>query len=196
MSQRVKIGFGVFVVASAAGFAAWFFWPQPFVPQEFSEARIRGAVLAQAIVGSAGESLDALARIRLHDEQKEVAGALIVISQEIIRNRDAQEKAIKLSSELERMARLITNIHPERARLMAAEAVSAEVALVSRLVSYNDNLLELFSILREKFEYPGRDTNGRVDQLIDTVNEEARAINMFNQRFNWSLAEFDKMFVN
>ena len=73
--------------------------------------------------------------------------------------------------------------------------MSSEVALVSRLLSYTNNLIELFGVLRLKFEKPGTQFDGAVAGLIDKINEEARAINSFNQRFNWSLAEFDKIFL-
>ena len=186
------------IIAGGAFFlvVAWSVWPAPFVPPEFAEARIRGARIAHEIAEAAGKSLDNLATIRVYDEKGETAEALILISQEIIQNREAQVKAIALSSELEKMARLLSDIKPSGAKSIATEAVSAEVALVSRLISYNDNLRELFSILREKFEKPGRSFDGTVQTLIERINEDARAINSFNERFNWSLAEFDKIFLN
>lgn len=191
-----KAGMGVFIAGVAAGVAVWLMRPSYYTPPEFSEARIRGATLAQKIAEAAQQSLDALAAIRVYDEKKVPEQALILISQEVIRNKGTQQEAIQLSSELEKMARLVSDIKPARARLMATEAVSSEVALVSRLLSYTNNLIELFGVLRLKFEKPNAFVDGAVAGLIDKINEEARAINSFNQRFNSSLAEFDKIFLN
>ena len=196
MSRGVKIviasGAAILLVVIGGVLVA----PQQRVPREFSESRIRGAALASDIANAASESIGALLRIREHDERKEIKQALLVISDELVRNKESQGYAIRLASELERMARLITWIRPERARVMATEAVSAEVALVSRLVSYNQHLRELFDLLQRKISEPQVSDNGKVAELIAAINEEARAINAFNDRFNRSLAEFDKLFVN
>ena len=196
MPKSVKAVVGAGIAVVVAGVVIFLNISRHFVPPEFSEARIKGAELAKNISASAGASLEALALIRAHDERREGAQALIVISQEVVRNREIQQEAIRLASELERMARLIPDVQPVNARLMAAEAVSAEVALVSRLVSYNNNLFELFGVLKKKFEHPGTSLDGRVQVLVDKINEEAHAINSFNERFNWSLAEFDKVFAD
>ena len=183
----VIIGVGGYSVLRLVGDAG-------FVPVEFSEARIKGAELAKNIVELANGSLGSLEEIAAYDEAGKKSEALILISKEVLKNRDTQAEAIKLSSQLERMARSIEEIKPARARVLAAEAVSAEVALVSRLISYNDFLLQLFEALRQKFQNPTVYANGRVDELVRKINEEAQAINTFNQRFGESLAEFDELF--
>ncbi len=183
----VLIGVGIY---SVIGLMA----PKTNLPPEFSEARIKGAELAQRIVELSNESLGNLETIAAYDRAGKKSEALILISQEVVKNQEAQQEAIKLSSQLERMARTINDIKPTEARVLATEAVSSEVALVSRLLSYNDYLLRLFEALREKFENPSTYTNGKVEQLIVKINEEAQAINTFNQRFTSSLAEFDKLF--
>ncbi|MEK7554491.1 MAG: hypothetical protein AAB518_00685 [Patescibacteria group bacterium] len=194
MKRRLKI----LLTGSAIGLgtfaAAYILIPQSFVPQEFSAARIESAKLAERIVANAEASLANLQAIAEHDRRGRKAEALTLVAQEFTRTKETQDAAVKLSSRLEAMARGIDAIKPEAARLLATEAVSAEVALVSRLISYNSLLQELFGVLREKFERPGFYTNGRVEELVAKVNEEARAINDFNRRSTESLAEFDKLF--
>ena len=92
------------------------------------------------------------------------------------------------------MARALSSIKPERSRILATEAVSAEVALVSRLLSYNDYLLQLFETLRAKFSNPGLSSNGKVNDLIARINDETRAINELNGRSTNALASFDEVF--
>ena len=196
MKARLRI----LVVSVFAGFGIYLIFANLIVtkkvlPEEFSEARVKGATLAKSIVDLSSESLKNLTEIARYDEEGDRSEALILISKEVIKNRETREQAIKLSSQLEKMARSLTNIKPTKARVLATEAVSSEVALVSRLISYNDYLLQLFETLRDKFQNTSRNPNGRVQQLINKINEEASAINQFNRRFNQSLAEFDQVFV-
>ena len=183
----VLIGVGTYSVIQ-------FMFSRAHVPSEFSEARIKGAELAKKIVDLSNESLGSLETIAAYDRTGKKSEALILISKEVLKNRDAQGEAIQLSSQLERMARTINDINPTKARVIATEAVSSEVALVSRLLSYDDYLLRLFEALRDKFQNPSFYTNGKVQELVGKINEEAQAINTFNYRFSESLAEFDKLF--
>ena len=113
----------------------------------------------------------------------------------MIENRSNQEEAIKLATQLEKMARILPSIKPASARQHATAAVSSEVALVSRLVSYNDYLKQLFEVLRAKFNnrYSYYEADGQVELLIVKINEEAQAINGLNNRFSAALAELDKI---
>lgn len=194
MKRRLKIILTGSAIGLGAYVGAYLLIPQHFVPAEFSNSRIEGAKLAERIVTNSGVSLANLQAIAEHDRRGRRTEALTLIAQEFARTKDTQDAAIKLSARLESMARSIDSIRPEEARSIATEAVSSEVALVSRLLSYNDAMKELFEVLREKFENPGLSTNGRVDELVGKVNEEARAINELNMRFTNSLAEFDKLF--
>ncbi len=165
------------------------------VPPEFSEARINGARLAEEIVATSAYSSQNLEKISRYDAQGDFSEALILISQEVVKNRDVREKAIQLSSELEHMAVLIPDIKPAAAREIATEALTSEIALVSHLISYNDLFSRLFELLRDKFE--GRrsgNPDGEVTSFIIKINEEARAINDFNSKSSTALAEFDKIF--
>jgi len=182
------IGLGTYVVASLA------VTPQNFVPAEFSEARIRGAAYAEQIVAHAETSVKNLEVIAYFDREGNAPAALDLITKELGKINEVHAAAIGLSGELEKMARYLSDIKPARARLHATEAVSAEVALVSHLLLYNDHLKELFGALHVKFQNQGAYSNGKVNDLIEKVNEETRAINELNRRFNASLAEFDRIF--
>jgi len=194
MKRRLKILLTGSAIGLGTYVAAYLILPQHFVPAEFSSARIEGAKLAERIVTNSGASLANLQAIAEHDRRGRRTEALVLISQEFTRTKDTQDAAVKLSARLEAMARSIDSIRPQEARSVATEAVTSEVALVSRLLSYNELLKELFEVLRQKFENPTLDTNGRVEELVGKVNEEARAINESNTHFTESLAEFDKLY--
>ena len=186
LSSVITSSLGIYIIVSAI-------FPNKHVPNEFSEARIKSSELAKTIVVLADNSLENLDQIARLDQKKSFAEALNLVSEEITRNREAHQEAIKLASQLERMARSITSIKPSEAQVFATEAVSSEVALVSRLISYNDYLLQLFDVLGNKFQSGSNQANGKVGELITKINEEARAINSFDKKVSESLAEFDKL---
>ena len=166
-------------------------FPADHVPAEFSEGRVRGAALAENIVVLSRKTLGRLDAIAEYDRNNRTAEALLLISQEVLESGTMREEAARLASQLERMARVLPEIKPERARQLATEAVSSEVALVSRLVTHNALLTELFDILKMKLSDRSANVDGRVNELINNINSEAQAINQFNKRFIEALEEFD-----
>lgn len=170
-------------------------FPGKSIPVEFAEARLKGAAVAQTIVVFSGSALKSLETIAQYDKRGDTSEALILISRELIKNRDTHDAAIKLSVQLEKMARNISDIRPASARHLATEALSSEVALVSRLLTYNDYLNQLFEVLRAKFSNPYYRANGKVAELIDKINEEAKAINELDKKSNDAILEFDKIFI-
>jgi DNA repair exonuclease SbcCD ATPase subunit len=182
--------------ASALIFSVYYVaFPRKFLPGEFSDARIKGANVAQRIVELSRDTLSLLGKVSKYDEQRNTVEALIAISSAITTTRDSQTEAVRLSSQLAAMAENLPRIQPARARELATEAVTAEVALVSRLIYYNTYLNALFEALRVKFERPGVDyLDGQVSDLINKINDEAQAINELNKKFAAKMAEFDQIF--
>ena len=105
------------------------------------------------------------------------------------RNRQAREKAIELSIQLETMANNLSQISPASASQTALRAISSETTLISRLITYNDYLNQLLEVLREKFL--GNGNGDKVAELVEKINEEAKAINELNEKFNESMEMFD-----
>jgi hypothetical protein len=183
-------------VVLAISVVAFIFFPRHgFVPVEFSEARIYGAETAQKIVALSDKSITALEEIAALDSAGEIPEALIRISKELSEISIIRDEAVALASQLERMAKLIPEIRPKKAREAATEAISAEVALVSRLISYNDALVKLFTVLEDKFQNK-TSSDSKVEELLNKMNEEARAINEFNRIFNNAIDSFDKFYEN
>lgn len=168
-------------------------FPAEYVPSDFTDARVRGAAIAENVMALSRKTLGRLDVIAQHDRNRRTAEALLLISQELLESAKMREEAARLASQLERMARTLPEIKPEAARQLATEAVSAEVALVSRLVTHNALLAELFDILKMKLTDRASNVDGRVNELINQINSEAGAINQFNKRFGEALAEFDRI---
>jgi len=161
------------------------------VPSDFLKARQQASLIAQEIVSLSNETTNNLNNISNLDKERKYKEALSIISQEIEHNRLAREKAVALSIQLETMTKNISGITPPDAGQKALEAVSSEVALISRLVNYNDYLVQLLEILQSKFSGQGGDSGGKVQELIQKINDEARAINDLNRKFNEAMDGFD-----
>ena len=87
------------------------------------------------------------------------------------------------------MAKNLAKISPASAGQIALEAISSETALISRLITYNDYLTKLLEVLRNKFLE--KQNGDQVPELISKINDEARAINDLNQKFNEVMKKFD-----
>lgn len=162
------------------------------IPSDFLKARQEASLISRDIVAFSGESASKLNEIAELDRQNKHTEALAAISQEIERNKKAREKAIELSTRLETMVKNVNGISPDSMSQKALEALSSETTLINRLIIYNDYLLKLLEVLREKFL--GRSGGDQVPELIAKVNEEARTINDLDRKFNEIMAEFDGEF--
>ena len=170
-------------------------FPATFLPGEFSEARLKGSRVAERIVELSRTNLSLLSEVARYDRESNYPEALISISNAIIQNRENQAEAIRLSEQLTAMAEQAPRIRPNRAREIATEAVAAEVALVSRLIYYNNYLSQLFETLKVKFEKPWVTyLDGQVNDLINKINDEAHAINEHNKKFVALMLELDSIF--
>ncbi len=159
------------------------------IPPDFLRARQEASLIAQDIVNLSGETANKLDEVSQLDQQRKYTEALILISQELERNRDAREKAVGLSQRLEAMAKNLAQIKPASASQTALQAVSSETALISRLINYNDYLNQILEVLRAKFLDKG--DGDQIPELVNKANDEARAINDLNQKFNDVMKEFD-----
>ncbi len=170
-------------------------FPAKFLPGEFTEARIKGSEVAQKIVQLSRENLALLDKVATYDQQNNHSEALIAISNALIKNRENQTEAIRLAQQLTVMAEQAPRIRPAYASEVATEAVASEVTLVSRLITYNDYLNQLFETLKVKFDKPWVTyLDGQVNDLVNKTNDEAQAINELNKKFVSSMAELDVIF--
>lgn len=193
---RIKPAYLWLAAASAAVVLVlrYIVFPAKFLPHEFSDARARGAGIAQRIVELSRDTLSRLDTVAKYDQKRNYPEALIAVSNAIIANRENQLEAIRLSTQLTSMAENISRIRPNSAREIAAKAVAAEVALVTRLLYYNTYLSQLFEALKVKFANPKvAYLDGQVNDLVNKINDEVKEINKLNKEFNASMAELDRI---
>lgn len=193
--RRLRI-FIVFVLVILAAYllARIFFIERIIIPDNFLKARQEASLIAHNIVELSNQSTENLKRISALDREKNYTEALNLLVEEIERNRQARKRAIELSAQLERMARAVPEISPASASQSAIQAISSETALISRLIAYNDYLFQLSEILRSKFLGQTKNSSERITELINKINEEARAINELDGKFNEIMEEFDGKF--
>ena len=188
--RRIRLLIVFIIIIFIAYFVLRFLIVEPRnIPSDFLAARQEASLIAQNIVSISNESTDRLNEIAQFDKDRKYTEALILISQELERNSQAREKAIKLSAQLEIMAKNLAKISPASAGQIALEAISSETALISRLITYNDYLTKLLEVLREKFLE--KHNGDQVSELISKINDEAKAINDLNQKFNEVMKKFD-----
>ena len=188
--RRIRILIVFIIIIFIAYFILRFLSAEPRnIPSDFLIARQEASLIAQNIVSLSNESISRLNEISQFDKDRKYTEALLLISQELERNREAREKAIKLSAQLEIMARNLAKISPASAGQKALEAISSETALISRLITYNDYLAKLLEVLRGKFLE--KQNGDQVPELISKINNEAKAINDLNQKFNEVMEKFD-----
>jgi len=188
--KRIKMLI-LFIVIISAAFLAFQFWFADVknVPSDFLRARQEASLVASEIVAISGQSTNNLSQISQLDKEGKYTEALILVSQELERNKEARDKAIKLSVQLETMAKNLSAISPASAGRIALEAITSETSLISKLIDYNDHLTQLLEILQEKFL--GRNGGDKIPELIVKINDDVRIINELNKKFNDVMKNFD-----
>ncbi len=190
ISKRLKILIAFFLTILIASFViAFLMVDTQKVPEDFMKARQEASNIAQEIVSLSNQSTQKIDEISQLDQEGKYADALSIVSQELANNVSAKEKAMQLSNQLKVMTENINQISPSSDGQIALDAITSETSLIYSLITYNDYLTQLLGILREKFL--GKNKGDGIPDLINKINEESRAINDLNQKFNDLMDEFD-----
>lgn len=182
----IFLGGGGYWLSQFLGFAT-------SVPKEFSDARVRGALIAQNIVNLSNESALDLAEINRLDRAYSFTEALNLTSDVVLKSREIREQAVALSSQVEAMTRALSDIKNLDARQAALESIANHLALISRLINYSGNLAQLLDSLGTKFSGGNVPASKSVAVLVDQINAEVRAINSFNNQAVQAMGRFDKI---
>lgn len=170
-------------------------FPKTFVPQDFTDARGRGAIIAEEIVASSETSIANLENIRQADERGNYTDGLNLVSKEIQDNEAAFVKAYDLSTQLGVMTNNLNSVKPENAARIGLEAVLNESQIVQRLINYNADVRQLLDVLLSRFSNSGSVPNAKekVKELISSMNDEAKAINDLNNKYKDLMSQFDNL---
>ena len=166
---------------------------QSFVPPDFETARRESVQIAKVIVENNENSIKNLKEISLYDQRQLYEYALILVRQELDRARDSRSKSVDLAEKLNTMSGSTAGIQPRKARNLVLSAISDELALISRLIVYNDLLQSLLQSLDYKFSGDIRYDAGEVQILIRNMNLQAEEVNGLNNAFNEKMRRFDEV---
>ncbi|MBI2592857.1 MAG: hypothetical protein HYW37_01695 [Candidatus Colwellbacteria bacterium] len=165
----------------------------PVVPQEFLDARSRGAAIAEEIVALSKESGKNLELVSKEDEKGNYSKAYDLVLQELAANKKARGRALALSSELEIMAKKLPDIGKNQASAIGLQATVDASQIVQRLIDYNDHTYQLLRALNSRFSgEDSRKIGAIIKSTIKIMNEEAEAINNLNEKYKNLMAEFDR----
>ena len=185
--NKIIIAVGALLLFSYWGLD-YFYAEERIVPQAFKEARDRSISLTADIVALVSTSSNQLEEVAREDEQSNTERALALIADTLLLNRNAQERATLLARDLEVMAQNLNGISPVHAQRVATAAMSAQVLLVSHLITYNDYSNQLLETLRSKLFGEGV---GNVKELALKINNEIEAVNALNAQFTQVTLQFE-----
>jgi ATP-dependent 26S proteasome regulatory subunit len=173
-------------------YLAWSYFG-PYVPGDFTEARISASANAKTIVDTLKDSPQNLQKIQQLQEEWKDDQALMLLVTEFQKNQAARDASVQLSGELEKMAQSIPDIRPKKSAESALVAVTAETQLIYKLISFNDSMGQLIKLMQDKItnKIYGVD---KVNQVVDTINSEVDSINQLNNQFENYLKTFDGSF--
>jgi len=195
-SRRTK-AITAFLIVIVAGYAAAMFWEsrnQP-VPQDFTAARLRGAIIAEAIVTTSNDSTADLAEVNQFDQEGKYSDALAITNDLVAKSETLRNQAIQLSAQVGEMTKALSGIKSFDARQAALESISSRLALINQLINYSGDLSHLLDVLQVRFS-GGPQTKGEVQGIVNQINTDVNAINNFNAQAGQSMDKFDKIVQN
>lgn len=196
MFRKVLVFGGIAAVLIAAVITLIFVYnkkPEIVVPQSFLDARAKGAEIAIDINQFAESVIGDLDNIAKKDAEADYTAALDLTIAETAKARNAKEKSFELLQELQKMVVSLEGISDEESRQLAMQAASTEVALVGKLIEYNDDINRLLDNLRYKFvSYDPAKYNEQTEAITKEMNDKALQINEMSRKYQTFMREFDE----
>lgn len=184
-----KISIGVVAVLVAGFMIAKFKFSSADVPQAFDQARMQGASISDTIVRLSNEVSGDLAKVNELDHAGNPRDALSLTVEVQGKIKEIRAQANSLSEELKKMITAFDGIKSPEAKQAAMEAITNQMAIISRLISYSEYLDELSQVLSNHFREVGDKRD--VSAIIAQVNAEVTAVNNFNKQAVQAMERFE-----
>lgn len=162
-------------------------------PKEFLETRIQTIGAVNNLTQLMNNSLANFEKVNTFIGNKNFVEARDFIKFEFSQRAERQNAAVLLATHLEKMAQAATQIDSSGARSDAVEAITSGIAMVSRMVSYSNNLELLFNELQRQTA-GGAPNNGMLAKLSGDLNADAAAINELGENFNEAFNRLDRRY--
>lgn len=160
------------------------------VPQDFTDARMQGAIIAQNIVNLSNQSTATLGQINALDQKQDYSNALTLTTGLVTQSQDIRDQAVQLSTQIEGMTKALSSISDVNAQQAALESIANRLALINQLINYSGDLGKLLNVLQDRFTGKGG-TNAEVTALVNQINTDVNAINNFNAQAGQAMDRFD-----
>lgn len=165
-----------------------------FIPQEFTEARLRAGSTAENIVQLTSTTTENLRKISELDRQGNYAEGVALVNEELKRTGEIRGAASDLSEDLLDMARTLTDVSPASARESGFEAVSVGVQMVEHLIAYTEATNNLLLAIKARLESNGgTEQLSQIELLTGKVNTEVSEVNRLNESYRALMARFDQL---
>jgi hypothetical protein len=168
------------------------FKQQNQIPQSFIEARSEGAAIAANIVSLSNQSATTLQQVNKLDEQGNYTDALTMTTDLVNQSQQLRDQAIALSTQIGNMTKALTGVNSFEARQAAFQSIASQLALITQLVNYSNDLDKLLLTLQGHFSGKAIEPND-VQGLVGQINLDVTAINSFNNQASQAMAQFDKI---
>ncbi len=189
-SRRTKYVL-IFVAVVAVGYGiVRFVQGSNAVPQDFTNARMQGAIIAQNIVNLSNQSTATLEQIDRLDQEHDYTQALALTTSLVAQSQGIRDQAVQLSGQIQQMTESLSGVSDVNAQQAALESISNRLALVNQLINYSGDLGKLLNVLQDRFTGKGG-TNAEVTALVNQVNTDVNAINNFNAQAGQAMDRFD-----
>jgi hypothetical protein len=192
-TRRTLLFFGIFAFFLLAYFVLRVvFAPGITVPPEFYDARTKGAVIAQNIVNESNGIVGTMNTMSDLEKQGKTQEALKNIATVRGQAKDIRSLAVDLSKELDVMNTHLPDISSEEARQAGLESITDRLALLSRLITYTDEVNRLANALELHFtKNIGKSAD--IQKLVNDINSDVKAVNAFNSQAGQAMDRFDKI---
>ena len=153
------------------------------LPVQFVNGYQEAAVENGKIAGLINSVSDKIKNVEELDQKEKTSEALTLIEEARIENGKANQKAIKLSSNLEELANIALKIESHKQKQQIIEAVHTELLLVEGLVDYISNIEQFLKSLSIAVVSDKEADRLVVQQNLRVINSKRQTISNLNNQF-------------
>ena len=159
------------------------------VAPAFEQARMQGAIVSDTIVRLSNEISMDLTKVSELDLAGNPKDALSLTIEVQVKAKEVRVRANDLSEELKKMITSLDSIKSPAGKQAAMEAITNQMAIISRLISYSEYLEQLSQVLSNHFQEISDKRS--VSVIISQVNAEVTAVNSFNKQAVQAMERFE-----
>jgi len=156
--------------------------PEP-LPVQFVNGYQEAAVENGKIAGLINSVSDKIKNIEELDQKGKTSETLTLIEEARIENGKANQKAIKLSSNLEELANIALKVESRKQQQQIVEAVHTELLLVKGLIDYISNVEQFLKSLSIAVVSDKEADRLVVWQNLRVINSKRQTISNLNNQF-------------